>query len=153
MACTIPNKPPKFPMMTTVIIIIHHPTMPHPQRKVERHRNHQPDAQQRGPPPFVVHALDVAPLADLVDAPDVQDQAVQQRQDGEDGEGPRGGQGDGVAAEVEQGRGDGAQDDGELEPREEGPLGGEVDLGFDADGDVDSCWRLEDRSLKGRDVR
>lgn len=41
-------------------------------------------------------------------------------------------------AEIEQRGGDGAEDDGEFEPGEEGAFSGEVDFWFDADGDVDS---------------
>lgn len=43
-----------------------------------------------------------------------------------------------MIAEVEQRGGDGAEDDGEFEPGEEGAFGGEVDLGLDAHGDVDA---------------
>lgn len=43
-----------------------------------------------------------------------------------------------MVTKVEQGSGDGSEDDAEFEPGEEGAFGGEVDLWFDADGDVDS---------------
>lgn len=87
----------------------------------------------------MIHALHVAPLADLIDTPYVQNQAVEEGKGGKNRKRPRGRQSDGVVAKVEQRRGDGAQDDRKLEPREKGPLGGKVDLGLDADGDVDTC--------------
>lgn len=82
-----------------------------------------------------------APVADHADAPQVQGQAVDERRARDDGEPPRRRERDVVAAKVEQRRCDGAQDDGELEPGEEGPLGCEIDFGLDAHGDVDPCGR------------
>ncbi|KAI7400680.1 hypothetical protein KC336_g14812, partial [Hortaea werneckii] len=58
--------------------------------------------------------IDSAPALDGADAPEVQAQGVEEGDDGDDGEGPRGRERDGVA-EVEQSRGDGAEDDGEFE--------------------------------------
>ncbi len=62
---------------------------------------------------------------------------VQQRATGDDGESPRRRQTGAIAKVEERGR-DAAEDDAELQPVEEGSLGGEVDFGLDADGDVDA---------------
>ena len=77
------------------------------------------------------------PAPDHPHAPEVKTNTIQQRHARQDREPPRAGQGD-VVAEIEQSRGDGAEDDAEFEPGEEGPLGGEVDFWFHADGDVDA---------------
>jgi hypothetical protein len=77
------------------------------------------------------------PLPYLIDSPEVQRHAIDQRQTGHDGEAPSAEEGDGVT-EVEERGGDAAEDDGELEPGEEGAFGGKEDFGLDADGDVDA---------------
>jgi hypothetical protein len=119
-----------------------------PQTKVHQHDNHKTNADDRRAPFLIVDSFDVAALADLVDTPDVQHETVDEGHGGEDGKCPRGAEGDVVIAEVEQSGSDGAEEDGEFEPGEEGSLGGEVDLGFDADGDVDACMRETWRDRK-----
>lgn len=54
------------------------------------------------------------PPLDVVNTPQVQSHRVEQSDQSDDGERPGGSERDGVA-EVEQGRSDGAEDDGELE--------------------------------------
>ena len=77
------------------------------------------------------------PTPNHLHAPHVQAQTIQQPSTSCDHE-PKGRvQGDGVS-EIQQRAGDAAQEDGELEPGEEGALGGKVDFRFDADGDVDA---------------
>ena len=60
---------------------------------------------------------------------------------GDDGEETRADAGGGVGAEVEQADGEAAEDDGEVEPGEEGALVGEEDLGLDAGGEGDALAR------------
>jgi hypothetical protein len=80
---------------------------------------------------------DRAPLPNHCHPPQIEHQAVEQTGAGDDGEPPCRDEGDGVA-KVQQRGCDTAEDDAELEPREKGALGGEVDFGFNPDGDVDS---------------
>lgn len=75
-------------------------------------RTHESEAEERGSPLIVI--IQRATIADPIDTPEVDTHAVRQRDDGDDGEGPGRGKRDGVA-EVEEGGGDGADDDGELE--------------------------------------
>jgi hypothetical protein len=60
---------------------------------------------------------------------------------------------DGVA-EVEEADGETAEDDGEVEPGEEGALVGEEDFGFDAGGEGDalSCMRAMVRMTSEEDM-
>jgi len=55
-----------------------------------------------------------ATALDVADTPEVDTHAVEERNDGDDGEGCSGGERE-VVTKVEQSRGDGAEDDGELE--------------------------------------
>ena len=73
-----------------------------------------------------------------IDTPEVEDHAVYEGDDGKGGKAPGRGQTNPVA-KVEQGGRNGADDDAEFEPAEEGTFGSEVDFWFDADGDVDAC--------------
>ena len=110
-----------------------------PQRKGNRHGGQQAQTQHRGPQPIVI--ADRSTGGDHAHAPHVQAQAVQEAGAGHGGEGPGREVRDGVAKVQERGR-DAAEDDAEFEPGEEGALGGEVDFGFDPDGDVDSWFRF-----------
>lgn len=76
-------------------------------------------------------------LPNLVHAPKIQSRAIAQRCARNNCEGPGGREGE-VVAKVEQRGGNGAEEDGKFEPGEEGAFGGELDFGFDADGDVDA---------------
>lgn len=78
------------------------------------------------------------PLPNHPNTPEKQARGVKQRATGDDGERPSRSQRE-VVAEIEQRGGDGAEQDAEFEPGEEGAFGGELDFWFDADGDVDSC--------------
>ncbi len=64
---------------------------------------------------------------------------------GDNGEEPRADAGRGVVAKVEQADGQAAEDDGEVEPGEEGAFVGEEDFGLDARGERDALagGRLE----------
>lgn len=77
------------------------------------------------------------PLSDHLDSPQEKAGGVEQGQARDNGEAPCRSEGNAVA-EVEQRGGDGAEEDGELEPGEKGAFGRELDFGFDADGDVDA---------------
>jgi hypothetical protein len=79
---------------------------------------------------------------DFADTPKVENGAVNKGHACDNGERPSSGEGEGVA-EIEESGGDGADEDGEFEPGEEGAFGGELDFGFDADGDVDACQVLD----------
>lgn len=72
----------------------------------------------------------------------VRHECVQQREDGHAGEEECGDEG-GAVAKVEHAQREGAEDDGEVEPREEGALVCEEDLGLDAGGEGDAlaCGR------------
>jgi hypothetical protein len=84
---------------------------------------------------------DRPPLANFLNTPEIQTRTVTQRQTRNDSERPRGREAQAVA-EVEQRGGDGAEEDAEFEPGEEGAFGGELDFGFDADGDVYAWFML-----------
>lgn len=72
-------------------------------------------------------------------------QRVEQGEDGHACE-EEGGDLGGAVAEVEHAHGQGADDDGEVQPREEGALVGEVDFGLDAGGEGDAlAWRVVGR--------
>lgn len=118
------------------------PPLHQPINEPDRHRRQQPRAQDRRPVPLVVHLPPHPPQPDCLDAQVVQQGGVDQRGERDGREGDRCGGGEAVA-EVEQRRGDGAEDDAELEPGEEGALVGEEDLGFDAcgEGDALACGR------------
>lgn len=77
------------------------------------------------------------PLPNHLHPPKIQPHTVQQSRTSDDGETPSGVEAD-IIAEIQEGGGDGAEDDAEFEPGEEGAFGGEVDFWFDADGDVDA---------------
>lgn len=65
------------------------------------------------------------------------EEGVDHGQDGDAGE-EDGADLAGAVAEVEQTDGEGAEDDGEVEPGEKGAFVGEEDFGFDAGGDGDA---------------
>lgn len=69
---------------------------------------------------------------------------------GDEGEEPSGDLTD-LVAEVEEADGEAAEDDGEVEPGEEGALVGEEDFGLDARGERDAlaCGRLLEREREG----
>lgn len=106
-------------MSTTTMLALrswrsHKPASAHTQRKVNQNDYNESDTDDCRTPALVVDALDVATLADLVNAPDVQEETVDEGAGGEDGEGPRRDKGGEVGAEVEEGCGDSAEDDGEF---------------------------------------
>lgn len=84
---------------------------------------------------------DGSPLRDLIHTPQIQPHTVQQCHDSDYSEPPCRVQREAVA-EVEKGSGDGTKVDGEFEPGKEGPLGGEVNLGLNTDGDENTCYLL-----------
>jgi hypothetical protein len=111
--------------------------------KADRNRHKKASTKQCGAPLIVVHNSSAFP--DFADAPEVQGSTVHQGDARDDGEGPGGRKGEGVAKIEERGC-NGADEDGEFEPGEEGAFGCELDFGFDADGDMDayacvSGWR------------
>jgi hypothetical protein len=128
-------------MTAGLLITSHKSTCTNTQSKVDQHDRNETHANDGGSPLFIIHALDIAALADLVHAPNVKEETVDEGTGSENCEGPRRGEGDGVDAEVEECGGDATEDDGELEPGQEGSLGGEVDLGLDADRDEDA-WDI-----------
>jgi hypothetical protein len=108
--------------------------------KADSDRRKQPNAQQCRPPLVVIH--DGSTFTNLAHAPQVQQRAVHERDARDDSERPSSRERQGVA-EVEERGGNAADEDAEFEPGEEGALGGELDFGFDADGDVDACSELD----------
>lgn len=108
------------------------------QAKVDHHRDQQQQRQHRRPDAVVEPGL--AALANRFRAPVVCPQRVEQGEHGHGGE-EEGGDLGGLVAEVEHAHGQGADDDGEVQPREEGALVGEVDFGFDAGREGDAlAW-------------
>lgn len=69
-------------------------------------------------------------------------QRIQHGRHGNEGEKPRGDAADSIA-KVEKTDGETAQDDGEVEPGEEGTLIGEEDLGLDAGGEGNAFALIE----------
>jgi hypothetical protein len=130
-----------------------HTTLTKPIPKANSDRRKKSNAEQSRTPFVMVR--DSPPLPDLPNAPEIQRSRVNERDACYDGKRPRGGKRQCVA-KVEQSGGNGANENGELEPGEEGALGGELNFGFDADGDVNAwydvstvsriCWTM-DRKL------
>lgn len=141
-------------MSAGLLVTSHEATSMNTQSKVDQHDDNETHANNGGTPLFVVHALDIAALADLVHAPDVQEETIDESTGSEDGESPGRCEGDAVDAKVKKSGSNTAEDDRELEPRKEGSLSGEVDLGLDADRDEDAwvvlvgAWEAKmDRAL------
>lgn len=111
------------------------PFLPPPQPEIHRHGDQQPKAQHRRAEPIVVPRR--PPLAHHLHPPQIEHQAVDERQARDDGEPPRRRERDCVVPEVHERGRDRAEDDGELQPGEEGALGREVDFGLDPHGHVD----------------
>lgn len=94
---------------------------------------------------------DRSPLLDLVYSPQVQACTIAQRKTSDDGERPGSCKSQAIT-KVEQRSGDGTDEDGEFQPREESTLGCQLDLGFDTDRDVNTYydvstgWRWDDRN-------
>ena len=143
--------PGAFNATTTISGEIRVRSILHFQDKIDKHSHKQADAEYCRPPFLMIHASHVASLPDVVDPPHIQQHAVEQRQARDDGEDPCGCEGDRILTEIQESRGDGAEDDRELEPGEKGAFGGEVDFGFDADGHVD-FWRKLDSQKTARQV-
>lgn len=106
-----------------------------PQDKVDRHGKQQDDSQEGRTEPVIEarlssHSYRLCP-------PMVCYESVYHGCHGDAREQERRDEG-GPVAEVEHADGQRAQDDGEIEPREEGPLVGEKDLGLDASRERDA---------------
>ena len=111
------------------------PTNAQPKSKANRNRSKQTQAEQGRTDLIVIR--DSAPLLDHVHSPEVQSNRVQQSTTRDDGKRP-GCRKRKAVAEVEERGGDGAEEDAELEPGEEGAFCGELNLGLDADRDMDA---------------
>ena len=103
-----------------------------PQDEVDHHGDQQQDGQRRGPEPVVEAGLATHP--DRLRSPMIGPKCIYERGDRDAGE-AEGGDLGGLVAKVEHADGEGADNDGEVQPREEGPLVGEVDFGLDAGGE------------------
>lgn len=103
-----------------------------PEDEVDDHGQEQDDGQE-GRPEAVVEA-GLAADAYRLRAPVVREQGVQHGGHGDDGEQEGRDEGRPVA-EVQHAHGEGAEDYGEVQPRQEGSLVGEEDLGLDAGGE------------------
>jgi len=126
----IPSIPP--PSHTSLPI----PARPRqPQHEIHHDRGQQRHRQHRRPEAIVEATL--APHADALGAPVEGHEGVQHGGQGDEGEEARGDLADAVA-EVEQADGQTAEDDGEVEPGEEGAFVGKEDFGFDAGGEGDA---------------
>lgn len=105
------------------------------QYKVDDDGEEQDNGQHRGAEAVVEAGL--AADAYRLGAPVVGDEGVDHGEHGDAGEEKGRDEGDAVA-KVEHANGQGANDDGEVEPREKGALVGEEDLGLDARGQGDA---------------
>ena len=109
-----------------------------PQHKVHHHRQQQHDGQERRAEPVVEAGLAPDPYA--LGPPVVRHEGVYHGRHGDARE-EEGGDEGGPVAKVQHADGERAEDDGEVEPREEGALVGEEDLGLDAGGEGDAfAW-------------
>ena len=118
-----------------------------PQDEVHQHRRRQRAREQRRAPAVVEAGL--AADADAAGAPVERGDGVGDGGDGDEGEGGGGQAGDAVVAEVEEPDPEAAEEDGEVEPGEEGALVGEEDFGLDARRERDAFAWGEER-LEGR---
>lgn len=103
-------------------------TIGDPQHEVDDDGQQQNDGQDRGAEAVVEPGLPPHPYRPR--PPVVREQGVHHGEHGDAGEEEGRDEGDAVA-KVEHADGEGAEDDGEVEPRQEGPLVGEEDLGLD----------------------
>lgn len=109
-----------------------------PQHKVDDHRGQQQHRQRRGPEPVVEARL--APDSDRSRTPVVRPQRVQERAHSNARE-AEGGDLGGAVAKVEHAHGEGTDDNGEVQPGQEGTFVGEVDFGLDAGREGDAlAW-------------
>jgi hypothetical protein len=115
-----------------------------PQHEVHDHGRKQGNREDRGAKAIVKAALATLPYA--LSAPVEGDEGVGHSGHGNEGEEAGGDLAD-LVAKVQQADGEAAQDDGEVQPREEGALVGEEDLGLDARGECDAfacaCQKLQ----------
>jgi len=121
----------------------------HPQHKVHNNHRRQRNREHRRSEPIIESSPASRTLPDTnttlipypVCAPVEHTQGIDHRSHGNECEEPCGDLAD-LVAEVEEADGETAEDDGEVEPGEEGSLVGEEDFGLDADGEGDAfAWR------------
>lgn len=103
----------------------------HTQDEIDDDGHEQDDCEDSGTETIVKASL--AAHANTLGAPVVGEEGIDHGQHGDDGEQQGGDLGRGVA-KVEHANSQRAEDDGKVEPGEEGALIGEEDLGFDASG-------------------
>ena len=132
---TIFNKIPRSSILPSLLL----PSSPSkPQHKVDNNRQQQRNRQNSRAKAIVEAALSAH--ADALRAPVESDEGVDHRRQRDEREETRADLADAVA-EVEQADGQAAEDDGEVEPGEEGALVGEEDFGLDAGGEGDAfAW-------------
>lgn len=111
------------------------------ESKVSHNDSNETKTENSRAPTLVVHALDIAALADLVHTPQVKHETVDQGDSCQDGKGPRGGKGDVVEAKVQQSGSDTTENDRELEPGQEGALSGKVDFRLNTNRDK-NAWEM-----------
>ena len=129
----VPLSPQRNWSSSLVLVLAHDP-----QHKVDDDGAEQGNGQDGGSEAVVEAAL--AALADALGAPVEGHQCVGHGGHGNEGE-EAGGDLANLVAKVEQADGEAAEDDGEVEPGEEGSLVGEEDLGLDAGGEGDAlAW-------------
>lgn len=116
----------------------------HSKNKVDDNGGQQEDTQHGGAESVIVGAR--ATLPDGSSSPVVGDESVTHGGHGNQGEHACGDSTD-LVTEVKKTNGQTAKDDGEVEPRQEGSLVSEEDLGLDSGGQSDSLTgsRLEQR--------
>jgi hypothetical protein len=113
------------PLLSSSPSLLLPPSPSKPQHKVDNNRQQQRNSQHRGSKAIIKATL--PSHADALRAPVESDKRVEARADLAD-----------AVAEVEEADGQAAQDDGEVEPGEEGALVGEEDFGLDAGGEGDA---------------
>jgi hypothetical protein len=121
----------KPPRKIRLFLIIHR----QPQYEIHHHRTKQRNRQHRRAQPIIEPALPPHPYAPC--APMERKQRIRHRGHGNERKQPCANLSN-LVAEVEQADGEPAEDDGEVEPREEGALVGEEDFGLDAGGERDA---------------
>ena len=129
-------------MLALGLLII--PTLRDPQHKVDNNRRQKRHREHGRPHPIVKSSL--APHPDRLRSPMEREQGVYHRRHGHDGK-ACGRDTANTIAEVEEADRQTAEDDGEVEPGEEGALVCEEDFRFDAGGKGDAFAWVEDGQL------